>query len=79
MSVDGSLFLFLSTPYPLSEHPRDEKFIRSVLEYDEHSERVQFRRVIPSPKENRRTQTRSIKLFVNMPETGAHWDKRGRG
>ena len=35
--------------------------------------------VIPSSKENRRIQARLIKPFVNMPETGMRWDKRGRG
>ena len=29
-----------STTQPLSEHPRDEKPVRSVLEHDAHSERV---------------------------------------
>ena len=35
MSEDGSLCLPLSTPNSLSEHPRDEKYIRSVPERDE--------------------------------------------
>ena len=35
--------------------------------------------VIPSSKERHRIQARSIKLLVNMPETGTHWEKRGRG
>ena len=34
MSEDGSIFIPLSTPQPLSEHPRDEKLIRSVSEHD---------------------------------------------
>ena len=27
----------------------------------------------------RRTQRRSVKLLVSIPQTGTHWDKRGRG
>ena len=35
MSEDGSISIPLSTPNSLSEHPRDEQYIRSVLEHDE--------------------------------------------
>ena len=40
MSEDGSIFIPLSTPNSLSEHPRDEQFIRSVPEHDEKFDRA---------------------------------------
>ena len=44
------------------DNPRDEKFIRSVLEHDEHSERVQFRRVIKQLR--RRAGDRSARVLI---------------
>ena len=51
-----------NTPTTPREHPRDEKFIRSVLEHDEHSKRVQFWRVIKQLK--RGAGDRSARVLI---------------
>ena len=48
MSGDGSIFIPLSTPQPLSEPPRDEQPIRSVLEHNEQLDRACLNTTKPS-------------------------------
>ena len=50
MSGDGSIFIPLSTPQPMSEYPRDEQPIRSVLEHNEQLDRVYLDTTKPLPE-----------------------------
>ena len=50
MSEDDSLFISPSTPYLLSEYPRDEQLIRSVFEHDEQLDRARLNTTNPLPE-----------------------------